>query len=124
MSNGDKSSARDSLAAEAADWYARLRAENVSEIDAARFRAWIAGDPAHRREFEAIDEFWEDLNAIEDSPEVKRERSAIAQRRAQAARVTHRARWRLSWAAAAAVVLAVGAALWIYRAPADRYVTA
>lgn len=124
MSNGDKSSARDSLAAEAADWYARLRAENVSDIDAARFRAWIAGDPARRREFEAIDEFWDDLKAIENSPEVRRERSAIAQRRAQSARGAHRTRRRVAWAAAAAVLLTLGTALWIYRAPADRYVTA
>lgn len=124
MSNRDKSTARDALAAEAADWYARLRAENVSDIDSARFRAWITGDPARRREFEAIDAFWDDLKAIEDSPEVKRERSAIALRRTQTARGAYRARRHVAWAAAASLLFVLGAALWIYRARADRYVTA
>lgn len=124
MSNSDKSSARDTAATEAADWYARLRAENVPEIDAARFRAWISGDPARRREFEAIDEFWEDLKGIEDSPEVRRERSAIAQRRSKAARRSNGTRRSVAWAAAAAVLLVLGTTFWIYHGPADRYVTA
>ncbi len=125
MSNAqDKSPTADSLAAEAADWYARLRAENVSELDAARFRAWIAGDPARRREFEAIDEFWEDLKAIEKSPEVLREREAIGRRRAQAASAPSRSRRSLAWAGAAVVfVAAVGTAFWLEREPADRYAT-
>ncbi len=123
MNSNDKS-ARDAVANEAADWYTRLRAENVSEIDAARFRAWIAGDPARRREFEAIDEFWEDLKAIEDSPEVRRERSAIAQRRAQAAPTPNSGRRSLIWTGATAVLLAaIGTTLWIEHEPADRYVT-
>src|SRR5260370_37569226 len=77
-----KATERSSIATEAADWYARLRAENVTERDAVRFRAWIAGDPERRREFDAIDGFWDDLGAIENSPEVLRERAAIARRRA------------------------------------------
>ncbi|MFT3792975.1 MAG: FecR domain-containing protein [Rudaea sp.] len=124
-SRDNKSTARESVAAEAADWYARLRAENVSELDAVRFRAWIAGDPARRREFEAIDEFWDDLKAIERSPEVLREHRAIARRRAQqagAASARTRNRKRL-WAAAAAVLLAVGAAFWMQHRAAGVYAT-
>ena len=121
--SNEKRAARESIADEAADWYARLRAENVSEIDAARFRAWIAGDPARRREFEAIDEFWDDLKVIEKSPEVLREREAIARRRAQSRSTASRTRRGFFWAAAAAVVLAVGTVFWIQREPANRYVT-
>jgi len=122
--NANDKSTQEVLANEAADWYARLRAGNVSEIDAARFRAWIAGDPARRREFESVDELWEDLKAIEDSPEVRRERQVIAQRRAQAVGASHRTRRGLAWAAAAAVLLAVlGSVLWVEQEPVDRYVT-
>jgi transmembrane sensor len=121
---------RSSIATEAADWYARLRAENVTELDAVRFRAWIAGDPERRREFEAIDEFWDDLGAIENSPEVLRERATIARRRAlslkpaiapAATRGTYN-RKRV-WAVAAAVLLVVGTLLLVQRQTTDSYVT-
>jgi transmembrane sensor len=110
-------------AIEAADWYARLRAENVSEIDAARFRAWIAADPAHRREFEAVDDFWDDLEAISASPEVLRERGAIARRRAAGVPKNAGAGRRIVWAAAAAVLLVIGFMVWTHGARTDGYVT-
>jgi transmembrane sensor len=121
---------RSSIATEAADWYARLRAENVTELDAVRFRAWIAADPERRREFELIDAFWDDLDAIEKSPEVLRERAAIARRRALSAKpaiapATTRSRYKRHrvWASAAAVLLVVGTLLLVQRQNTDRYVT-
>jgi transmembrane sensor len=122
---------RSSIATEAADWYARLRAENVTELDAVRFRAWIAGDPERRREFEAIDAFWDDLGAIDNSPEVLRERVAIARRRAlspkaapaPATTVRRRYRGKGLWAAAAAMLLVLGTVIWIQQQTANGYVT-
>ena len=122
------SNARSSIATEAADWYARLRAENVTELDAARFRAWIASDPERRREFEAIDEFWDDLGAIENSPEVLRERAAIAKRRAKSSKpavapsATRRYR-KGFWAAAATVLIVLGTVFWLREQSAERYIT-
>lgn len=121
--NSNTSNRREATAAEAADWYARLRAADVSELDAARFRAWIAGDSARRREFEAIDELWDDLKAIERAPEVLRERAAIAARRAQSARRTSGRRRIFAWAAAAVAVLVLGTALWIQHRSVNSYVT-
>jgi transmembrane sensor len=125
-----KPTERSSIATEAADWYARLRAESVTELDAVRFRAWIAGDPERRREFEAIDEFWDDLGAIQNSPEVLRERAAIARRRALSSKpaiapAATRGRYKRKrvWAAAAAVLLVVGTLLLVQRQTMDRYVT-
>jgi transmembrane sensor len=108
-----KAPSRSDVATEAADWYARLRAENVSELDAARFRAWIAGDPARRREFEAVDAFWENLKGIENSPEVTRTRAAIADRRARSDTPRFRERRSFLWAAAAAILLVIGTSLWM-----------
>jgi transmembrane sensor len=113
----------EAAAAEAADWYARLRTENVSEMDAARFRAWIAADPSHRREFEAIDDFWDDLEVIAKSPEILQERAAIARRRAATTRKEGSSGRRVVWAAAAALLLVVGVMAWNYGGRADRYVT-
>jgi transmembrane sensor len=120
----DKSAVRDCVATEAADWYARLRADHVSELDAVRFRAWIAADPARRREFEAIDALWEDLKAIEKSPEVLREREVIARRREQSGQgAPHRRSLWWASAAAAAVLLVSATGLWFQQRPVDRYST-
>jgi transmembrane sensor len=126
-----KSTERSSIATEAADWYARLRAENVTELDAVRFRAWIAGNSERRLEFEQIDAFWENIGAIEKSPEVLRERAAISRRRALSAQPTSapaatmgRYKRKSIWAAAAAVLLVVGTLLLVQHQMTDRYVTA
>ena len=118
-----KTSTRSDVATEAADWYARLRAENISEIDAARFRAWIAGDPARRREFDAIDTFWEDLKSIGNSPEVLKTRAAIADRRARSDTPRFRERRSFLWVAAAAVLLVIGTSLWMQQRSKDIYTT-
>jgi transmembrane sensor len=96
-----------------------LRASDVSQIEAVRFRAWLAGDPARRREFEAVDTFWEDLAAIEHSPEVEWVRARIA------ARQSKQKKWRGYLAMAATVLVAVGSSwsAWQYWI-AGRYTTA
>lgn len=124
----------ESVAAEAADWYARLRGENLSELDAARFRTWLAGDPLRRTEFEAITRFWDELSAIEAAPEVRRIQESINARRE--ARVARRdkeqsspAFWRARpraatmWATAVAVVLTLGVYLIGTRGGEDTYIT-
>lgn len=112
--------ARNSVATEAADWYARLRAPDVSELEAVRFRAWLAGDPARRREFDAVDAFWEDLAAMEHSPEVTRVREALAARHPQ----PKQRKWRGYLAMAATFLVSIAGAwsAWVYW-NAGRYVT-
>jgi transmembrane sensor len=105
-----------SIPTEAADWYARLRAQNLSQLEAARFRAWLAGDPARRREFETIDTFWDDLAAIEKSPEVRRVRAELSARR----RRNGERRW---FAVAATLVVAMAGAWTAWQFNVDRYVT-
>src|SRR5262245_21619447 len=99
------------LTQEASDWYARMRSADVSDIDAARFRAWLGGAPERRREFEEMDALWEGLEALKETPEVAQWRS---RRRGLSLRS--------ALAAAAVVVLTVGA-LWIHERVANRYVT-
>jgi len=104
-----------SLSARAADWYARVRAGQMSEVDAARFRAWLASNPAHRREFEELDQLWTDLSAIEGDADVQAELAAPASPGRRSA---------VGWALAASVLLAIVAAAFWARMPAGtHYVT-
>lgn len=103
-------------AAEAADWYARLRAQNVTEIEAMRFRAWIAADPVHRQEFETLDQFWDELGVLEACPEMAQERRVRWWRSPRFA-----VQAKASMAAALLIAIAVG---WFMYATAGRYDTA
>lgn len=54
----------DDAATAAADWYARLRADDVGEADHAGFRAWHDGDPAHARSWATIGRVGDGLDAL------------------------------------------------------------
>jgi transmembrane sensor len=119
MSSAENSN-RSSAAAEAADWYARLRAQDVTEIDGLRFRAWISGAPERRQEFEALEKLWQGLGQLEQSPAMQRTREAITARRRRNAHP--RARRQLAIAAAA--ILSVGTSTWFWQQlTLDVYVT-
>ncbi len=119
MSSAENSN-RSSAAAEAADWYARLRAQDVTEIDGLRFRAWISGAPERRQEFEALEKLWQGVGRLEQSPAMQRTREAILVRRRKSAHP----RARRQWAIAATTILSVGAAAWLWQhLTMDAYVT-
>lgn len=111
---------------EAADWHARLRREPLSEMEEARFRAWLAGNPARRQEFDALSALWNQLGALADSPDVLAEL-----RRAEpvveippplaAPRVSRRAV--LGWALAASVAATAGLVSWQWLAAPEIYAT-
>jgi len=50
--------------AEAADWLARLRADDRSPEDEAAFSAWLNADPGHAVAFEAVNAIWESVGAL------------------------------------------------------------
>jgi transmembrane sensor len=72
--------APDRITQEAAEWHARLRREPLSEVEDARFRAWLAGNPARRREFDAIRAMWDQMGALAQSPEILGELQAMSER--------------------------------------------
>jgi transmembrane sensor len=49
---------------EAADWLARLRADDRSLEDERAFRAWLLADPRHAAAFEAANTMWESVGAL------------------------------------------------------------
>lgn len=48
----------DTVAEQAAAWFARLRAEDVSEQQQTEFATWLAADPAHQQAYQDIETFW------------------------------------------------------------------
>jgi len=52
-------SAAERVQEEAALWFARLRGERVTDAQRARFAAWLAADESHRREYETLEQVWD-----------------------------------------------------------------
>lgn len=119
--DGNTHSSQKSLAVEAAEWYTRLRAQNLSDIEAARFRGWLAANPDRRREFEAVEQFWERFGQFEHSPGVVRGRAAIDERRRSSKRAVAR---KFAALAAAVVVLAGATLIFVERGSGLRLATA
>jgi len=96
---------------EAADWHARLRSPSLTEADKTRFRTWLAGSPAHQKQYDAITAMWNELSALADSPEVlaelQRAEPVVAAPTPPVARGVSR-RTVIGWALAASVVATVG----------------
>jgi transmembrane sensor len=107
---------QDRIIDEAADWHARLRSPNVSELEAVRFRAWVSQDPRHRQEFDAIDSLWGELGSLQHA------RAHVTARREREPRPRSRA----VIAASALLLLAtIGGAFWMTfgRPTEHRFVT-
>jgi|GEM_PF-3025760 len=58
----EKSGSEDWIDEQAAVWFARLQAENVTAQEKAEFARWLALDPAHRQAFDEIRMLWNDTS--------------------------------------------------------------
>jgi transmembrane sensor len=113
-----------SLTQEAADWHARLRSDTLSEVEETRFRAWLSGDPARRREFDEISALWDKLEAVAQSPEVLAERRPAGGTAATPERGGVSRRAVVGWALAAGAAGAAGFLSWQRLFSSDTYATA
>lgn len=60
----DKSRVTDEMANAAIEWFARLRADDVSDGDRERFVAWLRDHRLHQVAFIEILRLWEDLAVV------------------------------------------------------------
>lgn len=117
MSRGTQQEAIvDPATREAAEWFARLRADDATEQDRARFRQWLEADLRHREAYAGFERFWSTTGDYAAdgavANEVRAAEAAIArQNTAGNRRLPPRHVVRIAQGLAAACVLAVSAAL-------------
>jgi transmembrane sensor len=102
------------MRASAAQWFVRLRAGPITPTVDAKFRRWLAADPAHEVDFERQELAWELAGELENDAEIQAlvadAQSAGPSRRAQHAQ---RHLWTWSAVAAALGILAIGIAYFV-----------
>ncbi|MBO9622479.1 MAG: FecR domain-containing protein [Sphingomonas sp.] len=99
--------------AEAAAWVARLQSPSRTEATEGALRAWLCADPAHEDAFERANEIWSILPGAAASRGLSTPAARHAPKR------DHRV---LALAASILLLLSVGVAWWVQRAP-DAYST-
>ncbi len=121
-------STSDPVRHDAAAWFARLRADDVSERERAQFKRWLA-DGRHRSAYERLEALWSGLGAHAGRPEIGqalRENTEASQTRSARAHGLPR-RHATAWAAVAALLIVVLAGGWFtwrtQRADVQSYVT-
>src|SRR5689334_14134600 len=85
--NDIKESSSDRITEEAADWFSRIREEELSRADRERFAQWLAESPVHIREYLGISETWGALQAAQHWPEQTSEQLFETLRVAQAGNI-------------------------------------
>ena len=88
----------------AAFWFARLRDEDVSDLDRARFQAWLEADSGHAEAYADLERVWAGFDLIDHD-----DQRLPATRQIRAARWRDAGVFRYAAAASVALVVAVGA---------------
>lgn len=97
----------DPIRLQAAAWFARLRADDVSDADRRQWQAWANADHRHRAAYERLERLWSSLGEHAPAPEIAR-RLATAPPHASPAGPDsrRRLRWIGAFAVAATIALA------------------
>lgn len=97
----------------APQWFVRLRSGPITPGVDAKFRRWLAADPAHEVDYERHELAWELAGELAGDGEISA-LLAEAQSAVVSSERRHSRRHTLSWAAAAVVAVAVGAGIYTH----------
>lgn len=104
-------SAGDPVRHQAAAWFARLRADDVSERERVQFQRWLANGSGNRMAYERLEALWSGLGTHAGRPEIDEAlRENVLPRRLS---VTRRPRRATSWVAAAALLVVMLSGGWL-----------
>lgn len=110
----------------AAAWFARLRADDVSERERREFQLWLDEEPRHRTVYEHLEMLWSDLGAHAGTQGIAARLHAISARRFAAARRRSPRRPIAAWSVAALLLIAVlvtGGVFWSTKQTASQLYT-
>ena len=119
----------DPIRTQAATWFARLHADELSEHEQAEHKIWLDADPAHRLAYERVERMWAMLSDFSATPDISQRLAAIPAAAAEQTRpqLQRRPR-RLQWLVACAAALTAVVIGWRVFAPApiseQRYASA
>jgi len=104
----------DSVRRQAAAWFARQRADDVSVEDTRAWQQWLEADARHRAAYARLEHLWSGLGAHAAHPEVAARIDPAPQKTiaVSTGRRTTTAPWRVRLGVAAMLVLAVLGAWW------------
>jgi len=112
----------------AAEWYARLCADDCTAADRLSFRAWLEADPAHRAAWDRVEWAGVRLDGCAADPQMRELVQQALNRSGSASGAPGVSRWQsyrmLAMAAAVTLVVGLGAALAVHGNPADAPVAA
>lgn len=103
--------APDRPAREAADWFARLAADDVSDDDYTRYRAWRDSDQANAAAFDGVSRAWDIAGRHADTAEILEMRVTALAERSQSGHGALQAYRNVAIAACLALMVAVGVVL-------------
>lgn len=93
---------------QAAEWFSRLRADDVREADRDAHRQWMDSDPEHRAAYQRVEDLWSMLGDFAHAPGLDRlMHPPLETSDRRPAQRHRRPRWMPAVAAAAVVALAV-----------------
>jgi transmembrane sensor len=102
----------DRLPDEAVDWFVRLQSDDVSDDDFAAHADWLAADARHQAAYDSLVEKWTQMEVAADFARRRIDERSVAERPSQLRRPVARHRAALL-AAAAVVMMAIGAVMWL-----------
>ena len=100
----------DPIRTQAAAWFARLHADELSEQEEAEHQIWLDADPAHRLAYEQVERMWTMLSDFSATPDISQRlatipTAAVEQTRPQRQRRPRRLQWLVACAAALTAVV-------------------
>lgn len=92
--------------AECREWLTLIQSGDASDVDRARFSAWLQADPQHERAYANLQSLWDELGELRQLADLE----PVPPARAQTQREPRA--WRASWAVAAGVAALALLLLW------------